>query len=345
MARLRLLLPILLVLALANVAWMTYSRWGLVTVNADGRPLSEVIRSIEKQAGITLRTNLDPTLPVQMHVQRVPLTEALETLSTVTDSRWRLSYFMAPNKAEIASALGSVAAGQRPEGWKIAYLPVFGTPGAEIEDLPPDPRTDPWDVKAPAERTFQAYAEDAARHVSASFSFPETWNPAVTKTLKPGPISKLAPQLASAAGGKVEEVFLLQKSQRRGPDDEEGERPARTDRGERRSDGPPGNFNREAMEQRMEAEIAKLPTEKQAAARKEMDERRAFFTSLRDLPEAERRSKMEDFFSRPEIQERMEERDAQRDARRTPEQRVERYKKYVERKTAQKNGTAPATGK
>jgi hypothetical protein len=40
----------------------------------------------------------------------------------------------------------------------------------------------------------------------------------------------------------------------------------------------------------------------------------------------------------------MEEREAARDARRTPEQRVQRYKRYVERKAAAKSGQAPQGG-
>lgn len=339
MLRLRILLPLLVALALANVAWLTWSRWGLITINAEDRPLSEIIRSIGKQGGITLRTDLDPAMKIKMHVTRVPLTEALETLAVLTDARWRLAYVFGPNKGEISGAIASFEAGQKTEGWKMIYVPLVGVPGADAEEIPPDPRRDLWKVKAPAEPTLQAYLDEAGRSVGAAFAVPEAWNPAVTKTLSSGEITKLAPKLASAAGGVCEEVFFLEKGGRRGPPDV-------TDAGDGRGQRPPGppggaGFNREAMEQRVLAEIAKLPAEKQPAAMKEFEERKAFFSSMADLTPDQRRAKMEDFFGRPEVQDRMEERDAQRDARRTPEQRVQRYQKYVQRKAEIKSGKTP----
>ncbi len=64
-----------------------WSRWGLVTVHAKGQSLSQVIRSIEKQGHVTIRTNMDGTKPVDMWVTQVSLAEAMEKLSVVTDSR------------------------------------------------------------------------------------------------------------------------------------------------------------------------------------------------------------------------------------------------------------------
>ena len=51
MPRLRILLPLLVALVVANVAWLVWSRWGLITIHADDRPLPEVIRSIEFVVG------------------------------------------------------------------------------------------------------------------------------------------------------------------------------------------------------------------------------------------------------------------------------------------------------
>ena len=339
MPRLRILLPLLAVLALANVAWLTWSRWGLITIHSDDRPLSEIIRSIEKQGGIKLRTDLDPATKVKMHVTRVPLTEALETLAALHDARWRLAYVFGPDQAAISTAIAGFEAGQKAEGWKLIYVPLVGVPGAEVEESPPDPRRDPWTVKVPAEPTLQAYLEDAGRNVFAAFAIPETWNPTIAKAPGSGEIARVAPKLASAAGGKCEEFFLLDRVGRRGPPD-----PAATaDGAAQRPAGPPGGGgpDREAIEQRVLAEIAKLPAEKQPAAKQEFEERKAFFASLTDLTPEQRRAKLEEFFSRPEVQERMEERMALDEARRTPEQRVERFKKYNERKASLKAGQAP----
>ena len=338
MPRLRILLPILVALALANVAWLTWSRWGLITINSEDRPLSEILRSIAKQGGITLRSDVDPTTKLKMHVTRVPLTEALETLSAVTEARWRLAYVFGPNKGEVSGAIAGFESGQKVDGWKMIYVPLFGVPGADVEEIPPDPRHDTWNVKAPAEPTLQAYLDDAGRSVAAAFAVPETWNPAIGKQLNTGEITKLAPKLASAAGGTCEEVFILQKGGRGGPP-EVADDSARPSGGDARPPG--GGINREAIEQRVLAEIAKLPADKQPAAKAEFEERKAFFASMADLTPEQRRAKMEDFMSRPGIQDKMEERDAQRDARRTPEQRVQRYQKYMQHKAEIKAGNAP----
>jgi len=336
MLRLRVLLPLLVVLVLANVAWIVWSRWGLITVHAEDRPLSEIIRSIEKQGGIRLLSTLDPATPVKMNVTRVPLTEALESLAALTDSRWRLTYVFGQNKGEIATAVSGFEAGQKTEGWKMIYVPLYGAPGADTEEIQPDPRRDLWTVKAPKEATLQAYLNEAGRSVSAAFTVPEAWNPAIGKPPGSGEITKVAARLASAAGGKYEELFVLDRGGRRGPPD--GGESGGGD-GPRSSGGR--SFDPAAIEQRALAEIEKLPPEKQAAAKQEFMDRKAFFTSMADLPPEERRARMEEYFNRPEIQERMEERMARDDARRTPEQRVQRFKKYNERKAAIQAGQAP----
>ena len=327
MNRTRWLLLFVVILAAAKIAHSIWTNWGLITVHSDKQPLSEVIRSIEKQGGVTIRTNLDLAQPVRMHVEKVALPEALETLSTLTESRWRLAYIFASDKPTITTVLGKITAGERPEGWRNISYPVPSIPGAE-EDLPLDPRSDEWNVKPPAEKTLTAYLEQAGQSVSASFLVPETWNPAVTATLKPGRIAKLAPKLAKAANGRTEEVFLLQGNRREGPRDQ-GD-------GERRADRRDGN--REGMAARMQAEIDKLPPEKKAAAQAEFEERRAQFAAMRDLTPEQRRAQREEMFSRPEAQERMEKGETSRDARSSPEQRMKRAQRYVQRKQETQEG-------
>lgn len=95
-------------------------------------------------------------------------------------------------------------------------------------------------------------------------------------------------------------------------------------------------MNPEWIAQRAEAAIAQLPKEAQAAAKAELDEMRQFWTDVRSLPEDQRRAKMQEFFSRPDVQEKMAARQEARDNRRTPEQREQRMKSYVERKSQMK---------
>lgn len=355
MHRNRWLIPTTILLVLAGVVHHVWANWGLVTVHSTAEPLAKVIRKIEKQGRVTIKTDLDLHTPVYLHVDKVVVTEALETLAAVTDARWRLAFFVAGDKATVSAGLAGITAGQKPEGWKVAFVPA--PPIGDQADLPPDPRAAVWTVSAPAEPKVQAYLEAAARQVSAQFLFPESWNPDVKSAPRSGPVSKVVPKLASAARGQSAAVFFLQKGGGRfagGPGGEEGggrpdasrdtPRPAE---GTARPDGPGGRnegFNREAMEERMKAEIARLPPEQRPKAEAEMAERRAFFESLKDLTPEQRRAKFEEMMSDPSRQEKMEARMAAEDARRSPQQRIERSKRYVERKAQAKTGAATGAG-
>ena len=327
MNRTRWLLLLSLILITANVAYFVWARWGLITIHAEQKPLSEIIRSIEKQGHVVVKTNLDPSTPVRIHLDLVPAAEALETLAAVTDARWRLTYIFAPAKAGISTYLGKIATGERPEGWRTVYYPLPSIAESD-DDSVPDPRKDTWTVQAPTEKTLGAYLEQGGQSVSASFVVPEDWNPAITGKLSSGRIGAVARKLASAAKGQMEEIFLLQGNRGGARDGERGDGPRWAGRG----------GNREGMLARMKAEIAKLPPEKQAAAQTELDERQAMFAGVRDLPPEERRAKMEEVFSHPAMQERMEKRDNARDSRSSPEQRMKRAQRYVERKQQAKNG-------
>ncbi len=333
-----------ILVAVLGIAYWIWSNWGLITVDADGKPLAEVIRSIEKQGHIVLKTNMDPAKPVKMHIHKVPLTEALATLADVTDSRWRLGYFFGPDAATLKTAYESIAGGKRPEGWKNFDVPIFGGPretGSRGE--PMDPRRDLWNVLEPAEKTLQAFMQAAATGVSASFTCPEQFNPAVAKTPSSGEIRKLAPQIAKAAGAKWEEVFLLMgrppsaetADTRRGDDGDDFGFGGGGPRG-RGGSGTPGGRGPDfkLMRERQLAEIAKLPASEQPAAKAEMDAREKFFASLRDLTDEERRAKLAEYASNPANQDKMADRQMNGNERKTPEQRLAKYQSYVARKQA-----------
>jgi hypothetical protein len=274
-----------------------------------------------------------------MNVDRVPVSEALETLTTVAEARWRLAYVFAGNMTDIQVALAATLAGNHPENWKTDYFPAFGMTDGQTLGNPSD---DPWQVKAPEKNDFQSYVHQAALSVSAAMMYPEAWNPAVNKAPSSGPIRNSAPQLAKAAGGKVLEVFLVQKrpaQQVAEGDDANADPQSGFRRGRRGGNNTPEDDaerekRRQEMAQRAQAEIDKLPPEKRAAAQQQMDERRKFFESMRDLTPEQRRDKMADFMSNDANQNRMEQRGNDRQARMTPDQRVQRAQHYVERKQA-----------
>jgi hypothetical protein len=324
-----------LLLLVTYSAWQLWSGWGLITIHSDNQPLSEIVRSIEKQGRVTIKTDLEASLPVRMHVDKVALAEALETLGAITEARWRLTYLVAPDQGAIGAALASFTARQKVEGWRALHVPL--PPVGEEPAVLPDPRRDPWEVQPAREPTLQAYLQQASRSVSASFLFPREWNPPVTSAPQSGPISKTLPLLAKAAGGSYEEVFFLEGG-RRGEGD--------GDRGRGGGDGPRfsfdrgGGFDRDAMEERIQAEIRKLPAAQQAVAKAEHDERRKFFEGLRDLTDEQRRAKFEEYMNDPKNEERMDKGMAARESRRSPQQRTERAQKYRERKQQSQNAAA-----
>lgn len=340
MNRHRLLLSATALLVIGAVAHHIWANWGLITIHSEKEPLAQVIRAIEKQGHITLKTDLDPATPVRMNVDKVVVSEALETLAAVTDARWRLAFIVAGDKAAISTVVASLTAGQRPAGWKTAFVPT--PPIGEEPLIPPDPRHAVWTVADPAEPKVQAYLEAAARQVSAMFLYPESWNPDVTSAPKTGPVTKVIPRLASAAHGQSEAIFLLQKGG--------GGRPDGAGARAEVAGGPDGGgasrlagigggrgFDPAAMEERAKAEIAKLPAAQRPAAEAELAERKAFFERLKDLTPEQRRAKFEELMSDPSRQEKMEARTAAQDARRSPAQRLARSHGYVDRK-AQVNG-------
>ena len=206
---------------------------------------------------------------------------------------------------------------------------------------PPDPRRDVWNVDEPSDKTLQEFMKAAATGVSASFACPEGFNPPVGKAPSSGEIRKAAAKLAKNAGAKMEEVFLLlgrpaglvenERDRDRSDRDDEG-RPPRSSGGSR---GGPPNFD--MVRQRQLAEIAKLPANEQAAAKAEFAEREQFFTAMRDLSSDERRAKMEEYFNKPENQDKMADRRTRGDERKSPDQRLQKYQRYVEKKQAMAN--------
>jgi hypothetical protein len=340
-----LLLTLLLLLA-GNIGWYVWAHWGLITVHSKDRPLAEVIRSIEKQGHVTIKTNLDLSKPVKMDVVNVALAEALETLAVVMEARWRLAYFVGPDQSAIGGALASYAAGTKIEGWRTLFVPL--PPMNSDAEVLPDPRKDAWEVKPATEPTLQAYLQQASRNVSASFLVPESFNPRVNSAPRAGAISKTLPKLVSAANGKYQEVFLLQGDMRRAEGDPNRPGPPADDEGPRFAGnfgGGPGRgrggFDREAMEERIQNEINKLPPAERATAQQEHDERRKFFEGMKDLTPEQREAKLQDFMSQPANQERMENAQNARESRQSPEQRKARAARYLERKAAVRQAANP----
>lgn len=343
MNRQRLLVVAVLVLLLGNIGYRIWAGWGLITVRATDAPLSTVMRTIERQGSVSIRTNLESDKKVTMHVEKVPLAYAMEVLASVSDARWELGYFLAPTKPPIDTALASLANGDKLEDWKRFHVPL--PPGEEAGSN--DPRLDRWEVKPAPEATLQSYLDQASKNVSARFQTPADWNPPVASAPKSGGIRDVMPRLAKAAGGQVEQVFLLTGRRR------DAEPVANADGPPdpvRRALGIPGgpvgaegdDAEREKrlrdMGERMQAQIAKLPEAERAKAQAEFDERKRFFESMKDLTPEQRRAKMEERMQDPAQQEKFFAGMAKRDAMKTPEQRADRFRSYLQQKRQKQDG-------
>ncbi len=301
---------------------------GLITLDFRDAPVSKVIASIKRQGHVRVQTNVPPETLVTIQMRRVPLMDALETLSVRLDGDLRVIYAGATTKADAEAAIEELPSGKLSDRWAVTWSPGGGMFGA---DIPPDPRS----LLVKPETTDKSDLQSALQQVSMKSgvltAVPKDWNPTALMPTKPAPASALVQKLIKNAGGTVRESFWI--VMRSGSDGDQGGRGA--GRG-----GPPGGrggqMNPEWMAQRAEAAIAQLPAEEQKVAKADFDEMRKFWTGVRALPEEERRAKMEEFFNRPDVQDKMEERQAARDARRSPEQREARMQKYVQRKEQMK---------
>jgi hypothetical protein len=204
-----------------------------------------------------------------------------------------------------------------------------------------DPRSIIWKPSDMPEKTLKAFFDQGAQKTGVVFALPESWNPPITKLPKAGRAGDVAVQLAKNAQGSVQEVFLLtvqppRPQQAAAANGEEGSGRwefSRTVFSPQRG----GQRNPEWAAERTQAQLAALPEAQQAEVRKQMDEMRAFWESVRNLPEEERRAKIEEMMNRPDVQEKMEERMSSRDAKTPPQKREDRMRRYLERKSQMKN--------
>ena len=330
---------LLVVLAILRIVWPD----GLITLNFKDAPLAKVIASIERQGHVRVATNVPPETLVTVQLTRVPLMEALETLSVRVQGELRAVVVGAPTKTQVASAVEELKSGKPSDQWTINWFPSMGMLAGTT---PADPRLLQVNPEVGDKNDLHSALQQVSMKSGIMTAVPQGWNPDVKMPASSSKASDMAKQIIRSSGGYSEESFLIIAREARngppGPDrpgqqagGPEGDRPGQPGGG-----GPP-RFLREGMNpawlaQRAEAAIAQLPAAERAAAKADFDIMRKFWEEVRALPEEERRAKMEEFFNRPEVQEKMEERQAANDARRTPAQRQQRMKNYVQRKEQMK---------
>jgi hypothetical protein len=333
--RSRLFLLIIVAIVMGGYAlWRWLDGRGTVTVNFVDAPLGRVAASVGRQTGLDIVTNADLEQKITLQLRRAPVFDALETLATRIDGSLRLAYLMAPDKAALASGIALLTVSEDASGWRVTS-PGWGG-GWSVGETVPDLRRVAFRPSPQENPALSAWLEQLSQKSGATFLRPEGWDPSLPKPPPAARVGHAAKKTAKAAGGIAGEIVWI-PVRTEGPRGPRATAPSETpaSRGQgagRRGFGGNQQNNPEWVAERIEAQIALLPPEEREQVRTEFVKMREFWAEVRALPEDQRRAKMEDFFSNPEVQARMEERTMRRDMRRSPEQRAERYKRYVQRK-------------
>lgn len=311
------------VLLLCAVVYHIWANWGLVTIHANGMPLGKVIASMERQGHVRIETDMPGTIPVTMSVTKVPVAYALENLSVVTNSRWRLLYFAAGDKATLKAGESAWFGGNRPADWTMISFP-FGNAGIQISDDDPpifDPRDDTYAPKAAAPQPIQTYFTEAAQLTNAGFAFPTAWNPTVGSTPPSGVVQKVVPKLVSKAHGRTDMIFFLSENGGRGPGGPGG-------------GGGFAGLDPDLFAQRIQNEIDRLPPEEKTEAQNNFDAEVAFRKSLANMTDDERRNAFMARMQDPAFQQAMMNRQDSRENMMSHDQKMQRFQNYVNRKMA-----------
>ena len=308
-----------------------WSLWpdGLISLDFKNAPVAKVIASIERQGHVRIGTNVPPETLVTIHMKKVPLMDALETLSVRVEGELRVVFAGASTKVQAAAALEELASGKRSDQWAVAWFPSMGMLAA---DTPPDPRFLAVKPEAGEKKDLQSALVQVAAKSGVMTAVPRDWNPDAKMPKSTATAASIVRQLINSSGGKVQESFLI--IARGGRDGRPGGPPDGGDRGGQAGGGPRGRegMNPEWLAQRAEAAIAQLPPDERVAAKADYDAMRKSWEEIRALPEDQRRAKMDEMMNRPDMQDKMAARQDARDARQGPMQREQRMKAYIARK-------------
>jgi hypothetical protein len=337
------------ILFLAAIVLFLGIRWLLapptVTLNFIDAPLDKVIAAIEKQARITIRTSMDPETLITMQIRRAPVMEALDLLAVRADANLRLGYVLGPDKQTVREGVELlVASRQQREGWKSFYFPT----DQWVSTLePPDPRSFRWNVEAMQPGSLADYLGQGSQKLPVQLFAPSEFVETIVPKPASGVAAKVLKSLLRPLKGESREVFVLTGGWGgRGNEQTTVDRPIPDGNrgrsgdagwggdwgGRSQSDSPNNQPNPAWIEERTGQLIAALPPEDRDPARAQAEEFRSWREELAGLDGDARREAARVFFSRPEVQERIEENMAVRDAKRTPAQREARYRRTADRR-------------
>jgi len=339
MTRPKLLFSCIVLLGLTWLGIWISSGWGTITLDYENKPLSVVLRSFTKQSNLKVITDLDISKPISIHVHRVPVAEALDALQASAESRGRLAALFAPDVPSLKNLITSLPT--PPETSRIISI-EYRTPwlfrgGMDGLPVERDPRNQLWKPSPQFSPQLISNLEHAAQTTEVRVLIPQSWNPSLKKAPQSGPIFSSIPSLAHNAGGQAELVYLL-------PARSEGDGPggppsaSETTRSALRwRDNP--SLPPEALLARLESRISALPSSEQADARQAAEETVRQYREWSSLTtEEERDKKRQEVMNDPARAEKAGEGFSRAMRKMSPEQRSQRYQRYVERRSSQKGG-------
>ena len=299
--------------------------WGLVTIHVQDAPLGKIIASIARQGHVRIESSLDLTKLVSLDVDRVTPAQAVDILSIRTDSSWRVVYLAAPTKADLNVAVISLRGSGKIEGWNTHYYPMPSFAGDDGQAL--DPRFLDLKIEGP-DTDLSKLLDEAAQKGGVMTAAPTDWSPAAQRLPKENQVRKVLPALIGSVHGKEAEFFFLAERHRRGPSEAVQENDG--------GDQPPrfAAMNPDWRDQRALAQIQLLPPAERPGAKKELDDRKALFASMKNLAPEERRAKMREMMNNPDAMDKMADRMLLRQANQTAEQRINRAVNYLNNKAA-----------
>jgi len=315
----------LIILGILIARWI--AGWGLVTIHVTDAPIGKVIASIARQGHVRVESSIDPSKLVSMDVDRVPVAEAVDTLAIRADAGWRLVYLAAKTKSDVNAALITLRGSGAVDDWVTYFYP--GPPVSDTTVI--DPRYLELTIEGP-EQNLQKLLNQAAQKSGAMVAVPKDWSPETTHLPKANQVRKVIPSLVKSVHGATAEFFFLSE-RRRHWENPAGEGPFSAD-----ADSIP--MNPDWIEQRQLAEVDKLPPEQQEAAKKDIQDRKAVFASMKGLTPEERRAKWQQTMNNPDMIDKIADRMLMRDVKQTPDQRITRAMNYLNRKAAAKAAAA-----
>ncbi|MDD2708824.1 MAG: hypothetical protein PHV34_12635 [Verrucomicrobiae bacterium] len=325
-------LIILLAVTVVFLPVKIYDWWnhrGLITMDAVNEEILPVLKEVSRQSGCAILSPTNTTGKVTVHFRLTPLAEALNVLRDQTEGRWQKCFFIGRNQTAF-SALGKKLIETGPP---FLITQGFG-PGPD--ETPPSISTNstPAQTKAAAfsvsGRDLQSASLMLALQIKTPVMVEENFNPTISLATKHGAAPGMVQKLARSAGAKSRTVYLFQvfgrREFRRGPGNSEA--------------GPPGGgptpFSHDAMNKQREEQLALLPPEE----RQRHEEWRKQMAEIAKLSPEERRARFEQMMTNaPNREARAEQRNRERIRNLTPEQRVKRNQRYLER--ARQRGVEP----